>query len=398
MPRSKFAVRSKSLMRHLLTATFLCGSAALGQSSDAAGTNGTQSALRGLPPPAPLPNGGDHSAGTVLLGRVAIEGGAAAPPGIAIEMVCSNFTQKVASADSKGRFSFRWGGTANLVSDASGSGQRSSSPLLSVSSGDAATGLRTIVSCDLRANLPGYRSDQVSLTERRVLDHADVGVILLHRAFAVDGVAVSSTSLNAPKKAREAYQSGLKAMRSGRMEAALKDLQRAIAGYPEYASAWLELGRVRQRLGSTQTAREAWKKALELDPKLAGAFVELGLDAGLAHDWKMATAYLDQGLRRDPVNYPEAWFGDAVAHYYLGEFDSAEKSAREAVRLDPEDRNPRAGYVLGMALERKGDREGAATELRHYLRAAPQAPDAETVKAHLAAMENSPIRETTTAK
>ncbi len=345
----------------------------------------------GLPPPTPLPNGGDNSAGTYLSGSVAIEGGVVAPPGIAIELACSNFARKVASTDSKGQFTFRWGGTSNLASDASGSGQRSTSPLLGISSGDAVTGLRTIVSCDLRANLPGYRSDSVSLTDRRVLEHTDVGVILLHRAFTVDGLAVSSTSLNAPKKAREDYQSGLKAMRSGRSEAALKDFQRAIAAYPEYASAWIELGRVRQMLGSAQTAREAWRKAVELDPKLPGAYVELGLDAGLSHDWKTATGYLDQGLRLDPVHYPEAWFGSAVAHYYLGEFDAAEKSAREAVRLDPEGRNPRAGYVLGMALAHKGDRAGAAIELRRYLKAAPQAPDAESVKAQLATLESKGV-------
>ena len=45
-----------------------------------------------------------------------------------------------------------------------------------------------------------------------------------------------------------------------------------------------------------------------------------------------------------------------------------------------------------MTLAHKGDREGAATELRHYLKALPQAPDAEMVKAHLAAMENNPIK------
>ncbi|HZL56991.1 MAG TPA: tetratricopeptide repeat protein, partial [Bryobacteraceae bacterium] len=362
----------------------LLGSAALAQTGGTAGgANGNQTVIQGLPPPAPLPNGGDNSAGTYLSGRVAMEGGAVAPGGIAIDMVCSNFAQTVASTDSKGRFTFKWGGSADVVSDASGSGHRSSSPLLGISSGDAVTGLRTIVSCNLRANLPGYRSDEVSLSDRRVLDHTDVGVIVLHRAFQVDGMAVSSTSLKAPGKARRAYESGLKDMRAGSMDRALKEFEQAIAAYPGYANAWLELGRVRQRLGSAQTARDAWKKATELDPELTGAYVELGLDAGLSHDWKVATQYLDQGLRLDPVDYPEAWFGDAVAHYYLGEFDAAEKSARQAVRLDPRGRNPRAGYVLGMALAQKGDREGAAAELRRYLKAVPGAPDADLVKAHL---------------
>jgi len=345
--------------------------------------------MHGLAPPTPLPNGGDSSAGTYLSGRVAIEDGSVSPRGIAIEMVCSNLRRTVASTDSKGRFTFQYGGTTDAVSDASASGQRSSNPLLGVSSGEATTALRTVVSCDLRANLPGYRSDEVSLTDRRVMDHSDVGVIVLQRVFTVEGVAVSSTSVNAPKKARNAFESGVKALRSGQMDAAAKEFEQAIAIYPAYANAWLELGRARQRLGMRQKAQEAWKKAIELDPKLMGAYVELGLDAGLSHDWKVATQYLDQGLRLDPVDYPEAWFGDAVAHYYLAEYDAAEKSAREAVQLDPRGRNPRAGYVLGMILAQKGDHEGAAAELRRYLKAAPQAADAQLVKTQLAVIESS---------
>ncbi|HVY92312.1 MAG TPA: tetratricopeptide repeat protein [Bryobacteraceae bacterium] len=303
-------------------------------------------------------------------------------------MACSNLRRTVATTDTRGEFTFQYGG-ANGVSDASDWGQRSSNPLLDISSGDAASTFRTIVSCDLRANLPGYTSDEVSLTDRRSTDRSDVGTIVLHRVFASEGVAVSSTSLKAPKKARDAYESGLKAMRSGRVDTAAKDFERAIASYPEYANAWLDLGRARQQLGAAPKAREAWKKAIELDPKLTGAYVELGLDAGLSHEWKAATQNLDFALRLDPVDFPDAWFGDAVAHYYLGEYDEAEKKAREAVRLDPHGRNPRAGYVLGMVLARKGDRTGAAAELRRYLNTTPQPADAALVKAQLAQIEGA---------
>ena len=379
-------------MRYLLTAALLCASVAFGQTNDSRALDGTQNVMRGLAPPTPLQSGSDHSAGTQLSGRVAIDDGSVALGGIAIEMVCSNLRRTVASTDNKGQFIFQYGGTAN-ASDASASGQQSNNPLLAISSGDAASALRTIVNCDLRANLPGYQSDEVSMTDRHAVDRGDVGTILLHRVFAVEGVAVSSTSLNAPKKAKDSYESGLKAMRSGRMDTAAKEFERAIAAYPAYANAWLDLGRARQQLGTASTARDAWKKAIELDPKLTGSYVELGLDAGLSHDWKMATQYLDRALRLDPVDYPDAWFGDAVAHYYLGENDGAEKSAREAVRLDPKGRNPRAGYVLGMILARKGDRAGAAAALRGYLKAAPQAPDAELVKAQLAEIENGATKQ-----
>ena len=290
--------------RYILIAAFLCGSAALGQPAGASGAvNGVQNTVRGLPPPPPLPNGGDNSAGTRLSGRVAVDDGSVAPRGIAIEIACTNLTRTVASTDSKGRFTFQYGGAAN-VSDASDSGQRSSSPLLAISSGDGVTALRTVLSCDLRANLAGYRSDEVSLSDRHALDHSDVGVIVLHRLFTVEGVAVSRTSLNAPKEARTAYESGLKAMRSGRMDGAAKEFEQAIAAYPAYANAWLDLGRARQQRLGTQTAREAWKEAIELDPKLMRAYVELGLDAGLSHDWKAGHAISRSGAPAGPGVLP----------------------------------------------------------------------------------------------
>jgi hypothetical protein len=154
---------------------------------------------------------------------------AVVPRGISIELVCSNITRAVASTDTRGEFTFQWGRDADAVSDASASGQRSSNPLLTTSSGDAVTALRTIISCNLRANLPGYRSDEVSLTDRRALDHTDLGTIVLHHLFTVEGVAVSSTSLKAPKQARSAYENGLKS---------LSGPSRSIPRMPTPGSSW----------------------------------------------------------------------------------------------------------------------------------------------------------------
>ena len=80
-------------------------------------------------------------------------------------------------------------------------------------------------------------------------------------------------------------------------------------------------------------------------------------------------------MELDPVDFPQAWYADAVANYNLKKYDAAEKSARAAVKLDPRHANPRSGYLLGLVLAEKNDYAGAAAELTAYMKLAPNAPD-----------------------
>jgi len=75
------------------------------------------------------------------------------------------------------------------------------------------------------------------------MEHSDMGTIVLRRVFAVEGVAVSSTALNAPKKARDVYEIGLRAMRSGRMDRAAQQFERALILAPDSLLARLWLAR-----------------------------------------------------------------------------------------------------------------------------------------------------------
>jgi cytochrome c-type biogenesis protein CcmH/NrfG len=76
-----------------------------------------------------------------------------------------------------------------------------------------------------------------------------------------------------------------------------------------------------------------------------------------------------------------------VAHYNLKNYDAAEKSAREAVKLDPRHANPRSGYLLGLVLAEKQDYAGAAAELTTYVKLVPNAPDLAQVQDQLAQLQ-----------
>jgi tetratricopeptide (TPR) repeat protein len=114
-------------------------------------------------------------------------------------------------------------------------------------------------------------------------------------------------------------------------------------------------------------------------------------------NWQDAADASERVLQVDSAGYPSASYLNAMANLRLGHLDAAEKSAREAIRLDSAHRNPRNSYVLGLVLAEKQDFGQAAELLEAYLRAIPNAPDAETVRKQLSNIEEAAKRHITPA-
>jgi tetratricopeptide (TPR) repeat protein len=191
----------------------------------------------------------------------------------------------------------------------------------------------------------------------------------------------------APKDAKKAYEHGLQSLLKNKPTDAAKDFEKAVAAYPKYADAWVNLGKLRLEQQSVEPARAALMRAMESDPKLVEPYLELGLLAAKDAKWQESGKYLDRAVELDPVDFPQAWYADAVANYNLRNYDAAEKSARAAVKLDPRHANPRSGYLLGLVLVEKQDYPGAAAEFTTYLKLAPNAPDLAQVKDQLGQLE-----------
>ncbi len=240
-----------------------------------------------------------------------------------------------------------------------------------------------LAGCEIRASAAGFRSDAINLTNHRALDNFDVGTIVLHRLANVEGLSVSATALNAPKDALKAYDKGLDLSHKGKPDDAVKEFQKAVTVYPKYANAWLELGRIQMQQNRNDAARESFRKAIDADAKLVDAWAQLGLMAAQSGNWADATESLGRALKLDPVDYPQLWFPDAVAGYNLKNFDIAERSAREAIKADPEHKNPKADELLANVLLQKGAYGEAAEELRAYIKYAPNAADLDQVKNQL---------------
>lgn len=172
------------------------------------------------------------------------------------------------------------------------------------------------------------------------------------------------------------------------------------------------------RLDDLKSAYDAAERARNLDPlnpqayrQLAAVFhrqhrndeteVALTLESAITAieegKWQEAAESSDRVVRFNPAEYPSAYYLNAVANLRLGRFNLAEASARQALLLDHEDRNPRTNYVLGLVLARKSDYKHSVELLTAYLRAAPNAPDTEVVRKQLSEFRRlDQIRSTST--
>ncbi len=330
-----------------------------------------------------------------LSGKVMMEDGTPPPEPVLIARFCGGNQRNEDYTDSKGRFNFEVGRNTRMFADASiGSGR---DPFDSGGFGGEMAGGRgsgggfgqdqRLLGCELRAVLPGYRSDTVNLTGRRALDNPDVGTIILHRIGGVEGTTISATSLQAPKDAKKAYEKGRQANEKRKWKDAQRELEKAVAAYPKYAAAWHELGVAHQAQNQMEEARKAYGQALEADPKFIKPYLQLALIAAGERKWDEVADTTDRMVRLNPLDFPQAFLMNSIANLNLRRPDVAEKSAREALKLDPSSRMPKVQHVLGLALANKGDYAGAVEHIKAYLEMAPNASDAEVARKQLTELQ-----------
>jgi tetratricopeptide (TPR) repeat protein len=246
-----------------------------------------------------------------------------------------------------------------------------------------------MMTCELRAVLPGFTSDSISLATHRYLDNPDIGTIVLHRMANVEGLTTSATSSLAPKDSRKAYEKGLESLRKNKTDEAQKDFEKAVAGYPKFAAAWFQLGVIHEQQNQTDEARKDYTQAIAADSKYINPYEHLYILSAKEQKWKDVADTSDRVMHLNPFDFPGAFYFNAIANLELGNLDAAEKSSREAVKLDTAHKNPRTNYVLGIVLAKKGEYGPAAELLRTYLQAAPGAKDADTVRQQLAQIEKA---------
>ncbi|HTT21044.1 MAG TPA: tetratricopeptide repeat protein, partial [Candidatus Sulfotelmatobacter sp.] len=245
-------------------------------------------------------------------------------------------------------------------------------------------------SCELYAELAGFRSDRLRLTDRPDMGSTNVGTITLHQVnVSADDprFTVSVNSLAAPDKARKAFDKGEEAERKGKWEQACDYFKRAVEVYPRYSIAWLELGRLQLRQNSLLDAQQSFRHAVDEDSKLVDGYVELARVAAAQQNWQALAVASDTLIQRWPDSSPEYWFFDSLAYYNLGNLDPAETSVTRGLRLDSRHQLPQLEYLCGLILGAKKDYKAGAEHIDNYLHLAPNSPIADIAKKALAAYQ-----------
>ena len=339
--------------------------------------------------------------GLFLSGKVQMDDGTAPPDSVVIERNCNGYARNEAYTDSKGNFSFPLGQNQSVTQDASiddsasgvlsqnGSVRQTTNPgsQTSPTVSRQSTISQGLSGCEIRAVLAGFRSDVVNLSGRRLFDNPDVGTIILHRRTNVEGTTVSATTLMAPKDARKAYEKAREAARKGKTNDAERELDKAVAAYPQFAEAWSSLGVIHEGNREMADARRCFSQALAADPKLVMPYLHLARLSMADKNWQDAAATTSRLIKLDPYDFPEAYFYNAVADFNLHKYDQAHASAIEAQKLDTAHKFPKVEHLLGVILYQEKDYAGAIAQLRKYLLLSPDTPDVSEVKQQLADIE-----------
>jgi len=313
-------------------------------------------------------------------GKVLLQGGGVLPEPVPIERVCNSVSRREGYTDTKGQFEFQLG-LNTTFQDASESDTRITPASTPRPGSSASRRPLDLTGCELRAVLAGYQSSVVvlRLTGGDTWQY-EVGTIFLKRLGDAPGTTISVTSMAAPKDAMRAYEKAQK-VKAEKPEEAEKYLTKAVEIYPQFAAAWTLLGDIHRQRNEFDAARTDYARATAADPQFVNPTYGLTVIAMQEKKWDEAVRLSDQVLKLNAGAFPLAYFFSAAANYNLQKFEAAEDSARKFKALDTQHAHPDVCLLLSYVLSRKQDYAGAASEIRDYLAAAPNSPDAEALKA-----------------
>ena len=328
-----------------------------------------------------------------LTGNVSLPDGTEPPDRVVIERVCgTNSVRSEGYTDSKGRFSLQLGQSLQIVGDASETmlldgTQGFSSNTRSTQGGQSSAD--PYFDCELRAHLAGFRSSTLGLAGHKAMDNPAIGTIILYPMGKTDGQAISATSAAASKDARKAFEKGLSETKKQKFDSAEKEFRKAVELHPRYAEAWLELGKTYVASNRWPEAREALSKAIAADPQYVYPYEQMYMVAFEENNWQALADNTERLLRLNPYEFPGAYYFNGVAQYQLKNYDAAQKSLEQAINGDRRRANPKAHYVLGLVLIQKHDYPAAAESLVTFANLSPNDPQIPKVQAILEQIEKA---------
>jgi tetratricopeptide (TPR) repeat protein len=173
----------------------------------------------------------------------------------------------------------------------------------------------------------------------------------------------------APKEARKEYARGLELFRQRKWAESKPHFEKAIALYPQYASAHTALGRVLMMLQQPEAAQESFQAAISINPNYAVPRLFLGGLLNAKHLYSEALEHLQVAVNLQPNN--------GVAHFEIGRsywglrnIEMATRHTLRAHELEPE--VAQVHLMCANVYTVKGDLQRAVEEIDQFLKLRPQ--------------------------
>jgi superkiller protein 3 len=151
-------------------------------------------------------------------------------------------------------------------------------------------------------------------------------------------------------------------------EAAIVPLRKVLAEKPEFAYAHFQLAYAYTALKRADDARGEYERAITLDPKMAEAYLNLGILLMYKPDFPAAVVSLRKAVELMP-GQPDVLYDLAVAQNRSLDDEGAEESFEALLRLDPD--HYAANVSVGDYLMRKNKLQEAEARFRHALEIHP---------------------------
>ncbi|PPR03934.1 hypothetical protein CVT26_001139 [Gymnopilus dilepis] len=136
---------------------------------------------------------------------------------------------------------------------------------------------------------------------------------------------------------------------------------------PQSPQAWITIGNLFSLQKERQQALTCFGRAAQLDPTCAYAYTLSGHES-IDEDVDKAINFFQSALRADARHY-NAWYGLGTCYLRMSKIRLAEYHFRKAVEIHP--KNAVLLGCVGMAVERRGDREAALALFDEAVRLAP---------------------------
>ncbi|HKT49932.1 MAG TPA: tetratricopeptide repeat protein [Candidatus Angelobacter sp.] len=198
---------------------------------------------------------------------------------------------------------------------------------------------------------------------------------------------VSASRMTVPDKAKKEFGEACLAVRKKKLKEAQHHLDRALGSYSKFADAWVLLGQTQENQGELQQAEQSCEQARAADSSYLPGYLCLAHLAARQEKWDSVAQLTDQVIAMHPTRAPGAFFFNFLGHFYLKQWDLAEKSALAAFKDGSQEQSRQVRWMLAKMYELKGDRSAEAEQLSEYVKLYPNDANASVARQVLAQIQ-----------